>query len=91
MFATSRQIAATRDLISHTPDCASSHLSQADELALQAQKELKALIHEMRPESLEGKGLATGIREYADSWARSSEIPARARVQGERETPLEVE
>jgi two-component system, NarL family, sensor histidine kinase LiaS len=31
------------------------------------------------------------VREYAESWSRGSEIPARVRVRGERETPLEVE
>jgi signal transduction histidine kinase len=57
----------------------------------QAQKELNVLIAEMRPAALEGKGLASALREYVGRWSQGAEIPADLRVQGERETPLEVE
>ncbi|MBA3491178.1 MAG: HAMP domain-containing protein, partial [Rubrobacteraceae bacterium] len=49
VFATSLQIAAARALIEKDTDSAESHLSQADELVRQAQKELNGLIQEMRP------------------------------------------
>ena len=91
VFATSLQIAAARALIEKDTDSAESHLSQADELVRQAQKELNVLIQEMRPAALEGKGLATALREYVARWSEGAEIPADFRVQGEREVPLEVE
>lgn len=91
VFATSLQIAAAKALLGRDPDGAECHLAQADELVHGAQKELNAMIQEMRPAALEGKGLATAVREYTESWSRGSEIPARVRVRGERETPLEVE
>jgi two-component system, NarL family, sensor histidine kinase LiaS len=91
VFATSLQIAAARALIEKDTDSAESHLSQADELVRQAQKELNGLIQEMRPAALEGKGLATALREYAARWSDGAEIPADFRVQGEREVPLEAE
>ena len=91
VFATSLQIAAARALIEKDTDSAESHLSQADELVRQAQKELNVLIQEMRPAALEGKGLATALREYVARWSDGAEIPADFRVQGEREVPLEAE
>lgn len=91
VFATSLQIAAARAMIERDTSSAESHLSQADELVRQAQKELNALIQEMRPAALEGKGLATALREYIVRWAEGVEIPADFRVRGERGVPLEVE
>ncbi|MDQ4128294.1 MAG: histidine kinase [Actinomycetota bacterium] len=91
VFATSLQIAAARTLIQRDTDSAEAHLSQADELVRQAQRELNVLIAEMRPAALEGKGLAGALREYMARWSQGAEIPADLHVQGERETPLEVE
>jgi NarL family two-component system sensor histidine kinase LiaS len=91
VFATSLQIAAARALIEKDTDSAESHLSQADELVRQAQKELNVLIQEMRPAALEGKGLATALQEYVARWSEGAEIPADFRTVGEREIPLEVE
>ncbi|QIN79789.1 HAMP domain-containing protein [Rubrobacter marinus] len=91
IFATSLQVAAARALIRDNRDAAEAHLAQAEELVRGTQKELNVLIHEMRPAALEGKGLASALRDYAAAWSRGSEIPAEVRVRGERETPLEVE
>jgi NarL family two-component system sensor histidine kinase LiaS len=91
VFATSLQIAAARALIEKDTVSAESHLAQADELVRLAQKELNVLIAEMRPAALEGKGLATALREYVARWSEGAEIPADFRVQGERSVPLEVE
>src|SRR5829696_425627 len=91
VFATSLQIAAARAMIEKDTDSADAHLSQADDLVRQAQKELNVLIQEMRPAALEGKGLATALREYTARWSEGAEIQADFRVQGERRVPLEVE
>jgi two-component system, NarL family, sensor histidine kinase LiaS len=91
VFATSLQIAAARALIQKDTGSAEDHLTQADELVRQAQKELNVLIGEMRPAALEGKGLALALREYVDRWSQGAEIPAEFHVRGERETPLEIE
>ena len=91
VFATSLQIAAARALIEKDKNSAESHLSQADELVRQAQKELNVLIGEMRPAALEGKGLAAALRDYVARWSEGAEIPAEFHVQGEREVSLEVE
>jgi len=91
VFATSLQIAAARALISRDAASAEGHLSRADELVRQAQKELTVLIGEMRPAALEGRGLAAALREYVERWSQGAEIPVEFHVRGEREAPLEVE
>jgi two-component system, NarL family, sensor histidine kinase LiaS len=90
VFATSFQIAAARALIEDTR-AAEVHLTQAEELARQAQRELNVLIGELRPAALEGKGLSSALRDYVEDWSRRAEIPAEVHVRGEREVPLEVE
>jgi two-component system, NarL family, sensor histidine kinase LiaS len=90
VFATSFQIAAARALIEDTR-AAEAHLTQAEELARQAQRELNVLIGELRPAALEGKGLSSALRDYVKDWSRRAEIPAEVHVRGEREIPLEVE
>jgi two-component system, NarL family, sensor histidine kinase LiaS len=90
VFATSFQIAAARALIEDTR-AAEAHLTQAEELARQAQRELNVLIGELRPAALEGKGLSSALRDYVEDWSRRAEIPAEVHVRGEREVPLEVE
>jgi NarL family two-component system sensor histidine kinase LiaS len=91
VFATSFQVAAARALIEKDAKAAEAHLTQAEELARQAQRELNVLIQEMRPAALEGKGLAAALRDYVENWSRRTEIPTEVHVRGEREVPLEVE
>src|SRR5215211_7699463 len=91
VFATSLQIAAARALIEQDREAAESHLGRADELVRLAQNELNVLIHQMRPATLEGKGLSAALGDYAAEWSRRSEIPAEVHVRGQREVPLEVE
>jgi two-component system, NarL family, sensor histidine kinase LiaS len=91
VFATSFQVAAARALIESDTKAAEAHLAQADELVRGAQKELNALIGEMRPAALEGRGLAAALRDYVKGWTQSAEIPVEVHVRGEREVPLRVE
>ena len=91
VFATSFQVAAARALMEEDTEAAEEHLAQAEELARQAQRELNVLIGELRPAALEGKGLSSALRDYAEDWSRRAEIPAEVHIRGEREAPLEVE
>jgi two-component system, NarL family, sensor histidine kinase LiaS len=91
VFATSLEVATARALIESDAGAAEAHLANADELVRQAQRELNALIQEMRPAALEGRGLPGALRDYVGGWSRRVEIPAEVHVRGEREVPLEVE
>lgn len=91
VFATSLQVAAAKALISRDVEAAETHLSQAEYLVHGAQKELNALIHEMRPAALEGRGLAPALRDYVKDWSERCEVLAGFHVRGERAASLEVE
>jgi NarL family two-component system sensor histidine kinase LiaS len=91
VFATSFQVAAARALIEKDARAAEAHLTQAEDLARQAQRELNVLIGELRPAALEGKGLSSALRDYVEDWSRRAEIPAEVHVRDEREVPLELE
>jgi NarL family two-component system sensor histidine kinase LiaS len=58
---------------------------------LQLQRELTALILQLRPAALADRGLATALREYYADWSRQTGIHAEMRTQGEQSAPLEVE
>src|ERR687895_203068 len=72
VFATSFQVAAARALVEKDTKAAEAHLTQAEELARQAQRELNVLIGELRPAALEGKGLSSALRDYLEDRARRS-------------------
>ncbi len=91
VFAAGMQIAAARARIDADPKKAKAHLAEAEELVRQAQEELTALIRQLRPAALEGKGLAAALREYVADWSRRTGIRARVRIQGERPLPLPAE
>jgi signal transduction histidine kinase len=91
VFATTLQIAATRDLLRGDPDAAEQQLNTAMRLANEAQQELTSLIHELRPPALAGTGLVSALRAYCASWSRRMGIETEVRAQGEQPTPLEIE
>lgn len=93
LFATVMQVAAARALLPADPGFAEArqHLAEAEQLARQSQQELTGLLQELRPATLEGKGLVEALRTYTADWSRRSNIPAQIRLQGERPLPLEVE
>jgi signal transduction histidine kinase len=49
------------------------------------------LIKALRPASLADRGLAWVLSERATDWSRRTSILVHVRIQGERETPLDVE
>jgi len=90
-FAASAQLGAARALLKQDPQAADAHLLEAEGLVYEVRQELTALIHELRPVGLKGRGLATALHEYAIDWAHQSGIEIDVRVQGERMLSLEVE
>jgi len=73
------------------PAAAEGRLAEVERLVGEAQRELTALIGELRPAALANKGLAPALREYCDDWSRRTGIAADVRVQGEQPASLEVE
>jgi NarL family two-component system sensor histidine kinase LiaS len=91
LFATAMQVAAARALLPADPEAVGQHLAEAEQLARQSQQELTGLLQELRPATLDGKGLVEALRTYTAEWSRRTNIPAQVRLQGERPLPLEVE
>jgi len=91
VFAATMNLGAAEALWNHDPQAAFRKMAEAHTLLQQTQQELKALIHELRPAALEGKGLAAALSEYAAAWSQRSGIPVEMRVQGERSAPMLTE
>ncbi len=90
-FAAAAQVGAARALLKQDPDTAETYMEEAERLIYELRQELTALIQELRPAALEGKGLATAVREYGALWSRQSGIRYEVRISGERTLPLAVE
>jgi two-component system, NarL family, sensor histidine kinase LiaS len=91
VFATAMQVGAARTVLESDPGTAASRLDEAERLAQQAQRELTALIRELRPAALEGKGLAAALRELLGQWSRQSGIQSSLSTSGEQALSLPAE
>ncbi|MEM7797545.1 MAG: sensor histidine kinase [Chloroflexota bacterium] len=91
IFAATMQISTAKALFKVDPDAAMEHLTEAETLAKQIQKELSGLIQELRPAQLEDSGLAEAMQTAVDQWSNRHDIPADFGVQGDRKLPLSIE
>ncbi|MGF7033438.1 NarL family two-component system sensor histidine kinase LiaS [Paenibacillus mucilaginosus] len=84
IFAVSIWINTGKTLIGHDEDSARSHLAEAEKLISDTQRELNALIRELRPVAMEGKSLSRALEDYVDAWQRQSGILADLKIHGEQ-------
>jgi signal transduction histidine kinase len=91
VFANALLVRAARKILLRDPVAAEKHLTEAEELADEAQQGLVDLIQALRPTSVADKGLAVMLGEYANEWSKRMGIPVEVFIQGERTTPLDVE
>ncbi|HEY7349965.1 MAG TPA: sensor histidine kinase [Ktedonobacterales bacterium] len=90
MFVVTLLVGAARVQVADHPQAAQT-LDEAARLAGQAQQELTALIHELRPMALAGKGLGGALTDLTDEWAKSTGIAVEARLPDELVAPLPIE
>ena len=90
-FAAAAQLSVVKALLARDPKMAESHVEEAECLIYDLRQELTHLIQELRPVSLQGKGLVPAVREYAVDWSRQNGIELDVCVQGERSLPLDIE
>jgi NarL family two-component system sensor histidine kinase LiaS len=90
-FAASAQLGAARALFKPDPIKAEIHIAEADKLLNEARQELTDLIQELRPVALQGKGLATAVREYASDCSNQNNLEVDVFIRGERRLPLQIE
>jgi NarL family two-component system sensor histidine kinase LiaS len=91
VFAVTMTLGAVEALWERDPAAARHKLAEALALSRQAQQELAGLINELRPVALEGKGLASALRDYADRWSSQTGIVAQVDALGGDGLPLEAE
>ncbi len=91
VFASVMQVGAARAMVDVDSEAAVEHLNEAERLARQAQDELAIIIRELRPATLQDKGLPQALEDYLASWSRINDISTVIRVSGERSLPEEFE
>lgn len=75
LFAVALQVGVALSLAETADARVRQHLQEADGLIAQAQQDLTALIHELRPAALQQKGLPAALRDFAANWSRQHAIP----------------
>lgn len=79
MFAISMQLGAAKSFLSTNTPSAAGHLSRAEELTRLAQRELTALVNELRP-VLQGREVGQTLRDYVEDWSRQTDIRATVSI-----------
>ncbi len=91
IFALSLSAATIRQLQTRDPAQASARLIELEEQARTVHQEMDDLIHQLRPATLDNRGLATAMRELTGVWERQYGLAVNYSIHGERELPLQVE
>jgi signal transduction histidine kinase len=80
LFAVALAAESASTLLGRDPDGAAAELRRVSELARGAMEELRAVVFELRPGSLEAEGLATVLRKHVDVLCRVYERKIDLRV-----------
>jgi two-component system, NarL family, sensor histidine kinase LiaS len=83
LTACSMQLGTARALLEKKPEEARTSLVQAGEEVHMAQKEISAIILELRPAALESRELAEALRSHLENWSKHNQIEVRLEIQGE--------
>jgi two-component system, NarL family, sensor histidine kinase LiaS len=85
------QISAAQALIEKDPQAARTSMEHAGKLTHAAQKEMSAIIFELRPAALEGKGLVAALRKYVEEWSEQTGASVTLRIEGDNNLSAEIE
>ena len=91
IFSTTFLLGSAEALAPSDATAARARVIEARELAQKAGRELSALIRELRPAALDGKGLAAALEKYTTTWSGRTGTVCRLAVRNLRPLPLEVE
>jgi signal transduction histidine kinase len=80
LFAVALAAESASTLLGRDPDSAAAELRRVSELARAAMEELRAVVFELRPGSMEAEGLATVLRKHIDVLCRVYERKIDLRV-----------
>jgi NarL family two-component system sensor histidine kinase LiaS len=83
-------VGAAREMVTDHAQ-ATQTLDEAVRLTGQAQQELTALIHELRPLALAGKGLSAALAELLTGWEQSTGIAVETHLPDGLQAPFPIE
>ncbi|MCJ8014717.1 histidine kinase [Paenibacillus sp. KQZ6P-2] len=84
MFAVSIWVNTGKSLIGQDEEAARSNLTEVEHLISQMQRELNALILELRPIALEGKHLSRALEDYVRAWQGQTGIFVNLEARGDQ-------
>jgi two-component system, NarL family, sensor histidine kinase LiaS len=89
-LAASLELGTALTLYERDPGTARKHLEEADALVDAVRKELTNLVHELRPQDMDGRDFSETLKEYAIEWAQRSGIELNFEIEGNNEIPFET-
>ena len=89
-LAASLELGTALTLYERDPAGAKKHLLEADALVDAVRKELTNLVHELRPQEMDGQDFSEILKEYAIEWSQRSGIELNFNIEGNQELPLEA-
>ncbi len=89
-LAASFQLGTALTLYDCDPQTAKKHLVEADALVDSVRNELTNLVHELRPQSLEGQDFPEALKEYAADWSLRNKIEMQINIEADSELSIET-
>ncbi len=89
-LAASLELGTALTLFDSDPKNAKKHLAEADSLVDSVRKELTDLVHELRPQTLDGLDFSEALKEFALDWSQRSGIEMNINIEGAKELSLEI-
>jgi len=89
-LAASFQLGTALTLYEREPQVAKKHLVEADTLLDSVKNELTNLVHELRPQTVNGQDFAEMLKEYAADWSHRSGIEMDILITGNDDLSLEI-
>jgi len=89
-MAASLELGTALTLFERDPQGAKSHLVEADALVDAVRKELTNLVHELRPQDIDGRDFSDTLKEYAIEWSHRNGIELDFNIVGSNEISLET-
>ncbi|HFQ93053.1 MAG TPA: sensor histidine kinase, partial [Anaerolineae bacterium] len=91
LFGLGLTAASAQQLLAANPEKAAARLEQMAEMTRQIQEEMDNIIRQLRPSSLNDKGLAEALQALCANWQSQTGIPLELTIRHARTLPLDVE
>ena len=89
-MAASLELGTALTLYERDPQGSKTHLVEADVLVDAVRKELTNLVHELRPQAVDGEDFSETLREYAFEWSQRNGIELDFNDEGSNDLALET-